>query len=301
MALPQSFLALFLGSVLIAAACTHPPDAGLGPVPVQDAWAACVGMADGRGTELSDIVDAPTDGPTRLIGYAESATWYRNDQPLTINGRRYARMGYLRRLDPDGFAAQGRELVRVGEQEGVPLYAEGPDPDPPTVLWVPLRPGCLFQSYQRDHNDWFLRTEAPPAADAPVPVKVCVIDQTGHREVEALYRPASGDTVILQGGGPVPLEAAYPSATEYAEGKRWYTDLGTIHLLGRRYEPYLKLRTVTPTNLRPGGNVLHRAATYDGVAVFAERSDSDPPKLLYLPVRPGCLFQPYIDSAARVY
>lgn len=171
MATSQSSAALItiaaLGTtLLIGTGCSYSPDAGLGPVPVQDAWAGCIDIADGQGTELSTIVDAPTDTPTRLPGYAESAAWYRNDEYVSLGGRRYARFGRLRRLDPDGFAARGREMVRVGEQGGVPLYAEGPDPEPPTVLWVPLRPGCLFQSYQRSHNDRPRDWEGPPPASA---------------------------------------------------------------------------------------------------------------------------------------
>ncbi len=145
---------LFVGAIVFSTiGCSYSPDEGVGPVPVRDAWAACVETADGRGTGLSVIVNAITDTATRLPGYAESAAWYRNDEPVILNGRRYDRFGYLRRLDPDGFAAHGREMVQVGEQRGVPLYAEGPDPARPTVLWIPLRPGCLFQSYQLNHND----------------------------------------------------------------------------------------------------------------------------------------------------
>jgi hypothetical protein len=132
--------------------CSYSPDAGLGPAPVQDAWVVCVNTAEVRGTELSEIVNATADTLTHLPGYAETAAWYRRDEPITLNGRRYARIGYLRRLNPDGFAAHGREMVRVGEQQGVPLYAEGPDPQPPGVLWIPVRPGCVFQSYQRGHH-----------------------------------------------------------------------------------------------------------------------------------------------------
>lgn len=87
-------------TLLIGTGCSYSPDAGLGPVPVQDAWAGCIDIADGQGTELSTIVDAPTDTPTRLPGHAESAAWYRNDE--------YVSLGDGATLDSDGCAGWTR-------------------------------------------------------------------------------------------------------------------------------------------------------------------------------------------------
>ena len=143
------FALVWLCAAWVIGGCSHPPDAGLGPEPARDPWVACVATADGYDPGHSVLADAPADTLPVSSGYAEGQVWFRNGEPIRLGRREYVRWGRLRRLDPDGFTAKGIGLVRVGEHGGVPLYAEAPgEKELFRVLWVPLRPGCLFQSYQ---------------------------------------------------------------------------------------------------------------------------------------------------------
>jgi hypothetical protein len=61
--------------------------------------------------------------------------------PVTHAGRRYVRTGGERRVPIN-------LLRRVGDHQGVPLFAS-PDEPTPEAVYVPLRPGCVFQAYVR--------------------------------------------------------------------------------------------------------------------------------------------------------
>jgi hypothetical protein len=74
-------------------------------------------------------------------GYAADAAWFIANEPLVLGGFRYVKYGAPRVLLP-------HELVRAREYRGVPLFAEPPGGDRPPVVYVPVRPGCVFQSYQ---------------------------------------------------------------------------------------------------------------------------------------------------------
>lgn len=79
----------------------------------------------------------PVAAPT----YAGSTDWFQRQQPITYRGRRYPPYGPLRVL-PRSL------LTRVGDYEGTPLFAErGVRNGVVAVLYVPVRPGCIFQTY----------------------------------------------------------------------------------------------------------------------------------------------------------
>lgn len=40
------------------------------------------------------------------------------------------------------------EIVRAGEHRGVGIYVAVVDTVDPQVIYVPVRPGCVFQPYQ---------------------------------------------------------------------------------------------------------------------------------------------------------
>ncbi|MBW3571943.1 MAG: hypothetical protein KY467_12640, partial [Gemmatimonadetes bacterium] len=75
------------------------------------------------------------------VGYAAGATWYINNEPIMVNGRRYVRYGLPRVLGVN-------EVTRTAEYQGVPVFVEAGAQGTPEVLYIPVRPGCEFQPYQ---------------------------------------------------------------------------------------------------------------------------------------------------------
>ncbi len=72
--------------------------------------------------------------------YAEGMDWYTSDQQVTFEKRSYARSGGEVRMD----CAQ---IMRVGENMGVPLFAMRDAARPFQTLYVPVRPG-VWQAYE---------------------------------------------------------------------------------------------------------------------------------------------------------
>ncbi|HLL84615.1 MAG TPA: hypothetical protein VK420_18255 [Longimicrobium sp.] len=148
----------------------HPTPRGMTPIasytappaPVSAAPAAppvairyCV-VRDGELAEVEAFYDAEradtlVDGrplamayPADALPYAGSAQWYINHEPLMVRSQRTVKYGLPRRL-------AARELRRVGEYRGVPVFAEA-GVTMPDVFYVPVRPGCEFQPYQNEAN-----------------------------------------------------------------------------------------------------------------------------------------------------
>jgi len=72
--------------------------------------------------------------------YAQGRAWFDQDQPITFENRPYQKSGGEVRLNcPD--------LVRVGDFQGVPLFAMRNATQPYTQLYVPVRPG-VWQMYE---------------------------------------------------------------------------------------------------------------------------------------------------------
>ena len=72
--------------------------------------------------------------------YAQGRPWFEQDQPITFENRPYQKSGGEVRLNcPD--------LVRVGDYQGVPLFAMRNATQPYTQLYVPVRPG-IWQMYE---------------------------------------------------------------------------------------------------------------------------------------------------------
>lgn len=96
-------------------------------------------------TAQYDPVSGDTITPANAWGrypgpYVVDEPWFVNDEPVTVNGQRYARYGVPRTW-------QVGDLVRVGDYRGWPVFAErGGETDPSTV-YVPLRSVCEFQPY----------------------------------------------------------------------------------------------------------------------------------------------------------
>jgi hypothetical protein len=129
---------------------------------------------------------------------------------------------------------------------------------------------------------------APPVAlmtsDSPWrPLRVCVVDGEGVRELSAEYNPLTGDTVI----GGRPFSEVYPTTSRYAAGAKWYIDNEPIRIDSVTYGKY-----GLPRQMRPGE--LVRRGDYRGVMMFTEPDDHGHPYgVWYAAVSPACAFHPY--------
>jgi hypothetical protein len=72
---------------------------------------------------------------------ATGREWFERDEHVFLDGRRYQRTGGAVDIEPG-------TIARVGEHQGVPLFVARGAPAPPPTLYVPVRDGCSFQSYQ---------------------------------------------------------------------------------------------------------------------------------------------------------
>lgn len=137
------------------------------------------------------------------------------------------------------------------------------------------------------------RTDAPAPVPPRVPpvvipsppihrmIEVCVVQGGKLVHVNVQQNSVIGDTVFPTSGWP----AAVPGG--YAEEKPWYVQNELITLEADRY---LKFGIVR--EMRPGD--LAWAGEYGGVPLFVDAGEpARPPEMVYVPVRTGCVFQPY--------
>ncbi|HST61730.1 MAG TPA: hypothetical protein VLK84_23725 [Longimicrobium sp.] len=138
---------------------------------------------------------------------------------------------------------------------------------------------------------------APVAEPALIPradITVCVVQDGELRMVPAQYDTRTGDTLV----DGRPFAAAYPDTVGYAAGAEWYVNGEYITLDRKRFVKSGLPRVILPHEL------LTRAGEYRGVPLFAEREKVvevteqwQPSDIRYVPVRPGCEFQPYENGA----
>ena len=143
--------AVFLGGPAAAQSPSPPPPPP--PVTVQNV-SYCV-VHDGR-LHTVTVQYNPATGDTTYNGqplegypapgYAGGETWFIDNEPVMFNGRRYVKYGLPRRLGAG-------DVKNVGTVHGVSVFAE-PDASArrSEVIYVPIRPGCEFQSYQTEIN-----------------------------------------------------------------------------------------------------------------------------------------------------
>lgn len=134
----------------------------------------------------------------------------------------------------------------------------------------------------------------PPAPAAPLEerrVSVCVVVDGIPRRVDALFRPAAGDTVVVgEHGVRRPLRSAYPTAPLSASGREWFVRNESVFVDGREHA-----RSGPPREVPP--EALVRRGEYRGVPVYVPApgaAASEP--VIYLPVNDGCSFQPYLPA-----
>jgi hypothetical protein len=122
----------------------------------------------------------------------------------------------------------------------------------------------------------------PPPIGDPPDIQVCVVENGTLRYVTARYNTRTGDTTV----SGRPFSEAYPAATGYAAGTTWFIDNEPIRVNGRVYVKYGLPRVL-------GVNEVIRTADFQGVPVFTEAGARAKTEVVYVPVRPGCEFQPY--------
>ncbi|MDR0788549.1 MAG: hypothetical protein LBG44_11910 [Gemmatimonadota bacterium] len=124
---------------------------------------------------------------------------------------------------------------------------------------------------------------APPPPPAERAIQVCVVDNGQLGMISAVYRPATGDTLV----NGRPFNEVHPvTVPNYAAGASWFLQSNEITFNNNAHVKYGVTRMITPAQLQ-------RVGEYQGTPVFAEANTTAPWQVVYLPVRPGCEFQPY--------
>jgi hypothetical protein len=148
-------------------------------------------------------------------------------------------------------------------------------------LGVSYRPGG-----QRARPADVPRFAPPPVAATPPadrPLRVCVVQDGRLADVAATYSAQRADTLV----GDRTLAQAHPAeALPYAGSQPWFINNEPIAPAGRRFVKYGLPRVLPAGELRPAGE-------YRGVPIFAEAGGTGETRVFYVPVRPGCEFQPY--------
>lgn len=117
---------------------------------------------------------------------------------------------------------------------------------------------------------------------------VCVVQEGDLQLVRARYDTRTGDTLV----DGRPFASVYPDTAGYAGAAEWYVDNEPLTFNGRRHVRYGLPRVL-------GTFELTRVGEYRGVPLFAEKGAEHTSDIKYVPVRPGCEFQPY-DGHANV-
>lgn len=130
---------------------------------------------------------------------------------------------------------------------------------------------------------------APSPATTPFvvvdPISICVYKDGAFAAVAATYDVQTGDTLV----DGRPFAEVHPATTPpYAAGAEWFV---RDEPFDRDYGPPLRAvkyrlpRVLSPREIVP-------VKPYRGVAVFAEAGITGEPEVIYVLVRPGCVFQP---------
>lgn len=134
----------------------------------------------------------------------------------------------------------------------------------------------------------------PPAPPANRQIQVCVVQNGQLQNITALFRPATNDTVV----GSQSFSQAHPTtAPNYGAGAPWFIQADTMAFSGSTWVKFGVMRVVQPQQLQ-------RVGDNNGTPIFAEAgrtpaaAPAAPYDVVYVPVRPGCEFQPYQPRAA---
>ena len=207
-------------------------------------------------------------GLTSSLGLFGELAAHIYDSPVHVGdgwtGPIVAPQGSTVRIADDRTAVTGRAVIglkaMLGDFAPPPPAFVPPPPPPPVEAPAPI---------------------APPAAPQMQQIQVCVIQDGNLASVAAMYNPAAGDTTV----NGQPFATAYPTGAQYGANATWYINNEPVTFQNRRFVRYGLPRVL-------GVNEVTRVGDFQGVPIFAEAGQTRP-DVVYVPVRPGCEFQPY--------
>ena len=115
-----------------------------------------------------------------------------------------------------------------------------------------------------------------------------MVTATGLAMVDGMFDPVARETTVA--GKPFP-DAHPATAPTYAEGTSWFASSDPLSFNPAAYVKFGVVRAMLPAQLSRVGEVM-------GTGVFAESHAAAPRGVVYVPVRPGCAFQPYVIRQA---
>jgi hypothetical protein len=138
----------------------EPPPPPPPPPPAEREMEICV-IDDMGNIQVVDAIFLPETGDTMVVvdgqrrafatvyptdaRYAAGQRWFVDNEPIHVMDQRYVKTGLPRIIQP-------QELTRVGEYQGVSVFAQPGAETPPAVIYLPVRPGCEFQAYQAEEE-----------------------------------------------------------------------------------------------------------------------------------------------------
>jgi hypothetical protein len=118
-------------------------------------------------------------------------------------------------------------------------------------------------------------------------IQECVVENGELKVVTAEYNTKTGEKTIKVNGAVKKLDDVYSyEGAGYAASQMWFINSEKIKVKGKGYVKYGLPRVLGVTEVK-------KIADYDGISVFAEDRPGIP-EVVYLPVRRGCEFQPYM-------
>jgi hypothetical protein len=118
------------------------------------------------------------------------------------------------------------------------------------------------------------------------PIRICVIEDDMLKEILGFYDQNTGTTYVDRDGNLVELKEAFPLENGYSATRTWYVNNDKIKCLDRTYVKYGLPRILETSEVKKVG-------MYDKVGLYAETGSPESPEVIYIPVQPGCEFQPY--------
>jgi hypothetical protein len=241
---------------------------------------------------FAQVQSRPTDAP---VVTAANESWYVNGEPLQFAGDVYYPAGAT-------VFFNGNTMVRSGNYNGVPLYADTTI-EPYSIVFVPIQRG-LMQPYERLRQGAMAGTVASRTPSFPVRMT-----PTSYSSFGVLPQAAAAPTALPAPIGAIsvytaePLPAAVPfvapvAVTTLANATQPRTDVGMtfatvgrptsndgvwIRYLGEKWISAGPAVPIAPESFRVVGS-------YEGFPVFARQNRSE--QMIYVSTRAG-LAAPY--------
>jgi len=116
-------------------------------------------------------------------------------------------------------------------------------------------------------------------------INQCLIRDGVLTQIQIDYDRSTGEKTIILDGKMATLTELEESK-DYAVNTLWYKQHEDIKFEGRQYQKFGLPRVLGITEVT-------RAGMYKGVGIYLEAGIDGPYEVIYIPVRPGCEFQPY--------